>query len=178
MSDEISEKPQRKTTITKVAVTAFAVMGAYNTISDFPANVAKHEHIFLTVYGVILGIVIVVACYALVYGSIIFAFMIATVLSRLFWRLIRRGKSNVAIGESVVMKWFVASQATALVLTVFIAIVTHGQVLRVFTYPFERADKNAYNKMMEQELRNCLSDPHNTSDIAQKTCREMIRFEK
>ena len=76
---------------------------------------------------------------------------------------------------SALSKTFVAVQVFALVLTVGCGIITHGHVLRVFTYYFDQKEKNEHNEEIERELQQCLADPRYQSEFGQQHCREMYR---
>jgi hypothetical protein len=172
---ELAETPQMKR-VAWVVGTVFAVMSAYNTISDFPSNVAKHEHTIVVVVGVILGLVLLIASYAFLYLSInAVLFILAAVAGALRRFIFKRPRGTNPAANT---KWFVASQAIALALTVVIGVATHGRIFSVFTYPFEKARKDNYNKLMEQGLRECLSDPHNQSDAAKSLCYGEYRMLK
>jgi hypothetical protein len=164
---EISETPQMKRVV-QVAGTVITVMGAYNTISDFPSKVGKDEHTIVIVVGVIIGLVILIASYAFLYMSINAVLFIMAAVAGALRRFVFRRPRNMNAPAS--MKWFVASQAIALALTVGIGVATHGHIFSVFTHPFDKARKDNYNKLMEQGLRECLSDPYNQSDAAKSLC--------
>jgi hypothetical protein len=169
---EISEKPQMKNAV-KVVVTVIAVISALNALSDFPVTLAKHKHILLIVLEVIVGLIILIACYALLYMSIQTALFFGSLLVMSLWHLIfRHGAPKTKMNTSTEMKLFLTIQALSLVLTIFISIATHGHIMSVFTYWSDKREKDEYNKMMLQERQNCLSNPHNTSDIAKRFCYE------
>jgi uncharacterized membrane protein len=176
---EISEKPQTKRFMGFV-VTALAVMGAFNTLSAFRGLLARHEHILLIVFEVIMVLIIVLASYALVYMSIQTALYLASLLGMSIWHLIfRHGKPKTQMNSSTQMKWFLTVQAISLVLTICISIATYPRnPLTVFTYWSDKARQDEYYKSEKQEernqekLRECDSDPNHKSAEAQRKCYE------
>lgn len=172
---EICETPQMKRVI-KVAGTVLIILSAYETLSDLPEKLARDKNIIVTVLGIIVGLTILIASYAFFYLSVNAAFLVLTALVKLPFRLIfRRGQPRTPMSPSASLKWIVAYQAIALALTVYAGIATHGHILTVFTYWPDKAEKDDYNRRNAQDLRECLNNPHNQSDIAKKYCYEMHR---
>lgn len=168
MLGEVGENPQVKK-VMKVAAAVIGGISTFEAILDFPGELAKHEHIILTLVGVIFGLVILIACYVLVYG---FFFVIVMVVGLLLHLIFRRGKLRAETKPWASTKWMVGFHVIALVLTVCLSIGTHGRIMSVFTYWSDKKEKEEYNKNMERDLRECLS--HSSSDVAKQFCHEQF----